>query len=119
MVDKEKTKIINDLTLREIEVLNLIAKGLSNKDIVEKLCISMFTVKSHIVNIDYKLRMNKTKDNPNSVSRVKKALFYIENREEILEHYNCLKQVEREKSERCKLQRLQRKIREGQHERKR
>lgn len=38
----------NHLTNREIEVLSLVANGLSNKDIAEKLNISIHTVKAHI-----------------------------------------------------------------------
>ena len=40
-----------DLTEREIEVLRLIAKGASNREIAEQLVISEGTVKNHISNI--------------------------------------------------------------------
>ena len=40
-----------DLTKREFEIVNLIAKGYSNKEISDKLCISVHTVKTHILNI--------------------------------------------------------------------
>lgn len=39
------------LTRREIEVLNLASKGLSNKDIAEQLFLSLRTVKAHLTNI--------------------------------------------------------------------
>ncbi len=39
------------LTRREIEVLRLAAKGLSNKDIAEQLFLSLRTVKAHLTNI--------------------------------------------------------------------
>ena len=39
------------LTKREIEVLEFIAKGLTNKEIAENLHISMKTVKNHRTNI--------------------------------------------------------------------
>jgi DNA-binding NarL/FixJ family response regulator len=40
-----------DLTSREIEVLRLIAKGATNREIAEKLIISEGTVKNHISSI--------------------------------------------------------------------
>lgn len=43
------------LTAREIEVLALVAQGISNQDIGERLFISSFTVKRHIANILTKL----------------------------------------------------------------
>jgi NarL family two-component system response regulator LiaR len=39
------------LTAREVEVLNLVAKGYSNKQIALKLTISVRTVKTHVSNI--------------------------------------------------------------------
>jgi DNA-binding NarL/FixJ family response regulator/class 3 adenylate cyclase len=41
----------DDLTAREIEVLRLIAKGATNREIAEKLVITEGTVKNHISNI--------------------------------------------------------------------
>ncbi len=46
-----------ELTDREREVLVLIAQGISNKDIAEKLVISMKTVSNHITNIFSKLQV--------------------------------------------------------------
>ncbi|HKY56015.1 MAG TPA: response regulator transcription factor [Anaerolineales bacterium] len=46
-----------ELTEREREVLALIAKGVSNKEIAEKLFISMKTVSNHITNIFSKLQV--------------------------------------------------------------
>jgi DNA-binding NarL/FixJ family response regulator len=43
---------------REIEVLGLMAKGLSNKDIAESLFLSESTVKTHIQNIFHRLKVN-------------------------------------------------------------
>jgi len=40
-----------DLSAREVEVLRLIAKGASNREIAEHLVISEGTVKNHISNI--------------------------------------------------------------------
>ena len=45
------------LSNRELEVLHLVAKGLSNRDISESLFISEHTVKSHLKNILSKLHL--------------------------------------------------------------
>jgi len=52
--DKAKTDL-NDLCPREIEVLRLVAKGLSNKKVAGELIISNRTVQTHLVNIFRKL----------------------------------------------------------------
>jgi len=61
-----------DLTKRELEIINLIDKGYSNKDISNKLFISSHTVKTHIMNIFKKADvtsrtslMHKLKDSVN------------------------------------------------------
>ncbi len=46
-----------DLTDREMEVLKLIAKGMSNSEIAEELVISVNTVKGHVSNILSKLHL--------------------------------------------------------------
>jgi len=57
---KEMTPL-SDLTPREIEVLTLIAKGYSNKEIAATLCIATRTVKAHVSNILGKLHaMDRT-----------------------------------------------------------
>lgn len=61
---------INSLTKREYEVLILIAEGLNNKDIAEKLYISEKTVKNHVSNIFKKLDLN---------DRVQAAIFAYKN----------------------------------------
>jgi len=48
------------LTKREIEILNLIAMELSNKQISEKLFISIKTVDSHRQNLLHKLNVKNT-----------------------------------------------------------
>lgn len=49
------------LTVREVEVLKLIAQGLSNQEIAEKLVISERTVRTHVTNILGKLHLaNRT-----------------------------------------------------------
>jgi LuxR family maltose regulon positive regulatory protein len=51
----ESGGLIEPLSDREHEVLQLLAEGLSNKDIAARLVISLATVKTHIANIYQKL----------------------------------------------------------------
>jgi DNA-binding NarL/FixJ family response regulator len=44
-----------DLTGREREILDLLAKGLSNADIAQQLTISVHTVRNHVANLSAKL----------------------------------------------------------------
>jgi len=55
--ESQKESCIN-LTAREKEILKLIANGLNNKDIAEKLCLSLHTVKNHVRSIIHKLAVS-------------------------------------------------------------
>lgn len=52
---RDKLSLFANLTRREMEVLELLGGGLSNKDIAKELFVSECTVKSHISNILRKL----------------------------------------------------------------
>jgi LuxR family maltose regulon positive regulatory protein len=54
----KKTELIETLTEREIEVLTLIAEGLTNQEIASRLFLSLNTVKVHTRNIFQKLAVN-------------------------------------------------------------
>ena len=46
------------MTAREVEVLRLVAQGLSNAEIAEQLIISVLTVKAHMRSLYNKLGIN-------------------------------------------------------------
>jgi DNA-binding NarL/FixJ family response regulator len=50
-------KMLEELTAREVQVLNELARGLANKEIADTLNISEHTVKDHLKNILGKLRV--------------------------------------------------------------
>lgn len=56
--DGESAQLFAPLTSREIEILDCIARGLSNKEIASQLSISGQTVKNHITSILSKLQVN-------------------------------------------------------------
>jgi DNA-binding NarL/FixJ family response regulator len=52
--DASRSELPDELTPREVEVLRLVAAGLSNSEIADKLFLSNATVKTHINRIFYK-----------------------------------------------------------------
>ena len=59
-VGNGKSKLIEAvrMTKREKEVIRLLGEGLSNKEIAQKIHVSIFTVKSHVHNIMEKLALH-------------------------------------------------------------
>ncbi len=47
--------LIELLSARELEVLQLLAEGLTNQEVAQRLCVTLHTVKSHTLNIYGKL----------------------------------------------------------------
>lgn len=53
-----KPELYDNLSKREMEVLKILAQGLSNQEIADQLFISLKTVKTHVSNIFNKLEVN-------------------------------------------------------------
>ena len=71
MIEKNEDEVkIDALTRRELEVLKLLAVGMYNKEVAEKLNISERTVKNHVSNIFKKLEVT---------DRTQAAVFAIRN----------------------------------------
>jgi len=62
--------LVEPLTTRELDVLDLLAQRLSNKEIAEKLFISTVTVKGHLQSIYGKLNVKKRRE---AVEKAKKV----------------------------------------------
>lgn len=69
-IDSTNKEKLNALTKREYEVISLIADGLNNKEIAQKLFISEQTVKNHVSNIFKKIEVG---------DRVQAAIFAYKN----------------------------------------
>jgi two-component system response regulator DegU len=68
---KNRPSSFGELTMREIEVLELIAQGMANKDIARVLFISEKTVKNHVTSIFRKLNVE---------DRTQAALYAVKNK---------------------------------------
>ena len=62
MVNSNTSNSIHNLTERELEVIKLVGEGLINKEIADKLNISIRTVDAHKNHIMQKLEIKSTVD---------------------------------------------------------
>jgi DNA-binding NarL/FixJ family response regulator len=67
-ISKPEPEELPDITPREKEVLELVAKGMSTKQIADQLSISIRTVESHRINMLKKMKVN------NSAELIRKAI---------------------------------------------
>ena len=58
-IDQQAQPLVEPLSPRELEVLHLVAEGLSNREIAAELVISVRTVKKHVQNIHGKLGVQR------------------------------------------------------------
>jgi DNA-binding NarL/FixJ family response regulator len=70
---EQANETMKSLTKREVEILRLVAEGLTNEEIGKKIFISEKTVKTHLTNIFDKLKVN---------NRFKAALMIMGQRQE-------------------------------------
>ena len=66
------------LTNRELEVLSLMAKGYSNKEIAEELFITEATVITHIRHLYQKLEITEYRGHGGATFRVRAVLKFLE-----------------------------------------
>ncbi|MFC2049924.1 response regulator [Chloroflexota bacterium] len=75
-IETAEHKIKELLSEREMEMLKFLATGMSNKEIAEKLCLSLRTVKAHMSNIFAK--MNVASRSEALVEALRKGLLTLE-----------------------------------------
>lgn len=59
-IKESNPPIVETLSAREREIVRLVAEGLSNKEIADRLCLSFHTVTTHRRNISEKLNIHST-----------------------------------------------------------
>jgi DNA-binding NarL/FixJ family response regulator len=76
---KSKVKEAVRMTKREKEVIRLLGEGLQNKEIAQKIHVSIYTVKSHIHNIMEKLALHTRLDTGETLKTIAKSISTINN----------------------------------------
>lgn len=71
-IDFEQIQTKMKISSREVDVLRLMVKGSSNREIAEELYISEHTVKNHITNIFHKLEVS---DRAQAIAKIYKLGF--------------------------------------------
>jgi DNA-binding NarL/FixJ family response regulator len=67
---REPPPVLNELTPRELEILHLVARGLSNSEIADQLVVSSTTIKTHVARVLMKLALR---------DRIQAVVFAYEN----------------------------------------
>jgi DNA-binding NarL/FixJ family response regulator len=67
---REPPPVLDELTPRELEILQLVARGLSNSEIAEQLVVSSTTIKTHVARVLMKLALR---------DRIQAVVFAYEN----------------------------------------
>ena len=70
--------MLEKLTEKELQVIELVSQGLSNEEIAEKMFIAITTVKTHLANIYLKFGVSQ-KNNETACVRVRAVLYYLNN----------------------------------------
>lgn len=74
-----------DLTKKEIEIAELLVKGWSNKEIQEKLCITLTTVKTHLNNIYNKYNLSGYPEIGSGCLRLRFVLEYLRRNNKLID----------------------------------